>query len=50
YATISLQGDFRGAQAKINVWKPLTEPGEYSASLISVIADNGAEVISAGWK
>ncbi|KAI3907626.1 hypothetical protein MKW98_016270 [Papaver atlanticum] len=27
-----------------------TEPGEYSAALISVIADEGAEAISAGWR
>ncbi|XP_026400684.1 uncharacterized protein LOC113296596 [Papaver somniferum] len=50
YAMVTLQGEFRGAQAKINIWKPETEPGEYSAASISVIADDGAEAISAGWR
>ncbi|KAI3849235.1 hypothetical protein MKX03_001634 [Papaver bracteatum] len=51
-AKIILKGDdFRGAQAKINIWKPVTEPGEYSASIISVAAgDDGGESINVGWQ
>ncbi|XP_026440597.1 uncharacterized protein LOC113339565 [Papaver somniferum] len=51
-AKIILQGDgFRGAQAKINIWKPVTEPGEYSASIVSVAAgDDGGESINVGWQ
>ncbi|XP_026419897.1 uncharacterized protein LOC113315867 [Papaver somniferum] len=47
---VTPQGEFRGAQAKINIWKPETELGEYSAASISVIADDGAEAVSAGWR
>ncbi|KAI3893157.1 hypothetical protein MKX03_020182, partial [Papaver bracteatum] len=51
-ANIILQGDdFRGAQANINIWKPVIEPGEFSASMISVIAsDDFAESINVGWQ
>ncbi|KAI3882679.1 hypothetical protein MKX03_031539 [Papaver bracteatum] len=50
-AKIVLQGDdFRGAQATINIWKPVTEPGERSVSIISVAGDDAVEDINAGWQ
>ncbi|KAI3882681.1 hypothetical protein MKX03_031541 [Papaver bracteatum] len=50
-AKIVLQGDdFRGAQATINIWKPVTEPGEKSVSLISVASDGYVENINVGWQ
>ncbi|KAI3899095.1 hypothetical protein MKW92_036838 [Papaver armeniacum] len=42
--------DFRGAQANINIWKPATQPDEFSASLIWVTAGDGREAVSAGWE
>ncbi|KAI3868959.1 hypothetical protein MKX03_003330 [Papaver bracteatum] len=42
--------DFRGAQATINIWKPLTEDGELSASQIWVSSRDASEAIQAGWQ
>ncbi|KAI3874052.1 hypothetical protein MKX03_016381 [Papaver bracteatum] len=52
YATMNPIGDnFQGAQATINIWKPLTEkPEEYSTSQIWISAGDGEEVIEAGWE
>ncbi|KAI3957298.1 hypothetical protein MKW92_004195 [Papaver armeniacum] len=51
FASITPIGDnFQGAQATINLWKPLIEqPQEFSASQIWISADN-KEVIEAGWE
>ncbi|RZC53250.1 hypothetical protein C5167_012096 [Papaver somniferum] len=50
FASITPVGDnFQGAQATINIWKPLIEqPQEFSASQIWISADN-KEVIETGW-
>ncbi|KAI3963492.1 hypothetical protein MKW98_022914 [Papaver atlanticum] len=51
FAVIRLVGDnFQGAQATINVWKPPTNPGEFSASLIVIASNDYREVIQAGWE
>ncbi|KAI3925029.1 hypothetical protein MKW98_009679 [Papaver atlanticum] len=51
YATISVDGNFLGAQAKINLWKPVTEAQEMSISQIWVAAGdiNERNTIEAGW-
>ncbi|KAI3836510.1 hypothetical protein MKW92_015218 [Papaver armeniacum] len=52
YATIEVNGKFLGAQAKINIWKPvLEEPTEISISQIWVTAGDGEvkNTIEAGW-
>ncbi|XP_026451667.1 uncharacterized protein LOC113351992 [Papaver somniferum] len=52
YATIEVNGNFLGAQAKINIWKPVTEtPSEISVSQIWVTAgdDDVKNTIEAGW-
>ncbi|KAI3839145.1 hypothetical protein MKX03_032775 [Papaver bracteatum] len=43
-----LGDDIRGAQATINVWKPLTEPGELSASQVWFSSRDLSEAIEAG--
>ncbi|KAI3902180.1 hypothetical protein MKW92_020938 [Papaver armeniacum] len=53
YATIAVDGNFLGAQAKINLWKPVTETNdELSLSQIWVTAgtDNDVNSIEAGWQ
>ncbi|RZC51314.1 hypothetical protein C5167_019732 [Papaver somniferum] len=51
YAVIRLADDnFQGVQAVINVWKPVTEPGEISASQIMIASSDYKEVIVAGWQ
>ncbi|KAI3899877.1 hypothetical protein MKW92_011471 [Papaver armeniacum] len=52
YATIEVNGNFFGAQAKINIWKPFMEtPSEISVSQIWVTAGDYEEknTIEAGW-
>ncbi|KAI3834692.1 hypothetical protein MKW92_049316 [Papaver armeniacum] len=51
FASITPVGDnFQGAQATINIWKPLIEqPQEFSASEIWISTGN-KEVIEAGWE
>ncbi|KAI3923384.1 hypothetical protein MKW98_026978 [Papaver atlanticum] len=52
YAVIEVNGNFLGAQAKINIWKPVTEtPTELSISQIWVTAgdDEVKNTIEAGW-
>ncbi|KAI3917223.1 hypothetical protein MKW92_001209 [Papaver armeniacum] len=52
YAIITPDGDtFQGAQASINIWKPLIEqPEEYSSSQIWISAGDMQEVIITGWE
>ncbi|KAI3863889.1 hypothetical protein MKW98_031481 [Papaver atlanticum] len=53
YATIDVEGNFLGAQAKINLWQPVTEIyGEMSISQIWVTAgpDDNINTIEAGWQ
>ncbi|KAI3878348.1 hypothetical protein MKX03_021808 [Papaver bracteatum] len=53
YAAIQVQGNFQGAQAKINLWKPLIElPTEISVSQIWVSAggEKDTNTIEAGWE
>ncbi|RZC72931.1 hypothetical protein C5167_048414 [Papaver somniferum] len=53
YATIKVHGNFLGARAKINLWKPLTEtPTEISVSQIWVSAgdEKNVNTIEAGWE
>ncbi|KAI3948710.1 hypothetical protein MKW92_044152, partial [Papaver armeniacum] len=52
YAVIEVIGNFLGAQAKINIWKPVMEtPAEISVSQIWVTAgdDDVKNTIEAGW-
>ncbi|KAI3897898.1 hypothetical protein MKX03_034269 [Papaver bracteatum] len=52
YATIEVNGNFLGAQAKINIWKPFMEtPSEISVSQIWVTAGDYEvkNTIEAGW-
>ncbi|KAI3866881.1 hypothetical protein MKX03_027114 [Papaver bracteatum] len=50
YATIEARGNFLGAQAKINLWKPIIEmSAEISVSQIWVTAGDGKEIIETGW-
>ncbi|RZC51775.1 hypothetical protein C5167_020204 [Papaver somniferum] len=50
YATIEARGNFLGAQAKINLWKPVIETqAELSLSQIWVVAGDGKETIETGW-
>ncbi|XP_026432263.1 uncharacterized protein LOC113329622 [Papaver somniferum] len=52
YATIKAHGNFLGAQAKINLWKPVLEiPAEFSVSQIWVVAEGDGPLnsIEAGW-
>ncbi|XP_026436335.1 uncharacterized protein LOC113334212 [Papaver somniferum] len=52
YAIITPDGDtFQGAQASINIWKPLIEqPEEYSTSQIWISTGHMQEVIITGWE
>ncbi|KAI3889484.1 hypothetical protein MKW92_001259 [Papaver armeniacum] len=53
YATIQVNGNFLGAQAKINLWNPVIEiPSEFSVSQIWVAAGDGDDFnsIEAGWE
>ncbi|KAI3949476.1 hypothetical protein MKW92_042854 [Papaver armeniacum] len=53
YATIKVEGNFLGAQAKINLWKPVTEIfGEMSISQVWVAAgpEDNINTIEAGWQ
>ncbi|KAI3854989.1 hypothetical protein MKW92_049667, partial [Papaver armeniacum] len=55
YAIIVAEGNFQGAQAKINLWKPVTEiPSEISVSQIWVLSDADKEedlnTIEVGWE
>ncbi|KAI3893631.1 hypothetical protein MKX03_006209 [Papaver bracteatum] len=52
YATIAVVGNFLGAQAKINLWKPVTETSEISVSQIWLVAGKGESLntIEAGWE
>ncbi|KAI3960715.1 hypothetical protein MKW92_017426, partial [Papaver armeniacum] len=53
YATIDVEGYFLGAQAKINLWQPVTEIyGEMSISQVWVTAgpDDNVNTIEAGWQ
>ncbi|KAI3872662.1 hypothetical protein MKW92_010585 [Papaver armeniacum] len=48
-AIIPVGDNFQGAQAEINIWKPLTEqPMEYSTSQIWISGGNNQEFIEAG--
>ncbi|KAI3903010.1 hypothetical protein MKW92_046791 [Papaver armeniacum] len=52
YAVIEVNGHFLGAQAKINIWKPVTEiPTEMSISQIWVTAGENEvkNTVEAGW-
>ncbi|RZC51723.1 hypothetical protein C5167_020147 [Papaver somniferum] len=50
YATVEARGNFLGAQAKINLWKPVIEmSAEISISQIWVTAAEGKETIETGW-
>ncbi|XP_026430584.1 uncharacterized protein LOC113327636 isoform X2 [Papaver somniferum] len=50
YATVEARGNFLGAQAKINLWKPAVEmQAELSVSQIWVTAGDGKETIETGW-
>ncbi|KAI3847839.1 hypothetical protein MKX03_026899 [Papaver bracteatum] len=52
YAVIGVQGNFLGAQAKINIWTPFTEAHEMSISQIWVFSgeeDKDINTIEAGW-
>ncbi|KAI3917550.1 hypothetical protein MKW98_021312 [Papaver atlanticum] len=43
--------NFQGAQAAINLWKPLVEqPQEFSTSQIWISSADGEEAIEAGWE
>ncbi|KAI3906057.1 hypothetical protein MKW92_019308 [Papaver armeniacum] len=52
YVVISPDGDnFQGAQADINIWKPLIgQQKEYSASQIWILSGGNEEAIEAGWE
>ncbi|KAI3849395.1 hypothetical protein MKW92_036991 [Papaver armeniacum] len=52
YAIVTPVGDnFQGAQATINIWKPLIEqPEEYSTSQIWIASGDNKEVIETGWE
>ncbi|KAI3910670.1 hypothetical protein MKW92_004271 [Papaver armeniacum] len=53
YATIQVYGNFRGAQAKINLWNPVMEiSSELSVSQIWVTAGDGDDLntIEVGWE
>ncbi|RZC48068.1 hypothetical protein C5167_040993 [Papaver somniferum] len=52
YASISVHGNLLGAQAKINLWRPVLEiPAEFSISQIWVIGarENIFDTVEAGW-
>ncbi|KAI3967762.1 hypothetical protein MKW92_050953 [Papaver armeniacum] len=52
YSTIEVYGHFLGAQAKINLWKPIIETSEMSVSQIWITAgeDEIINSIEAGWQ
>ncbi|XP_026379508.1 uncharacterized protein LOC113274290 [Papaver somniferum] len=52
YAAIKAHGNFLGAQAKINLWKPVLEiPAEFSVSQIWVVGEGDGPLnsVEAGW-
>ncbi|KAI3924188.1 hypothetical protein MKW98_032389 [Papaver atlanticum] len=51
YATIKVVGNFLGAQAKINLWKPYVEKNGLSISQIWVVTeDKNTNTIEVGWE